>query len=203
MARSNRRPNVRTLKTLLVLAAFSLFAHARAADLGQPVMLVASPQLNHAIYGGSVIVAAPIGDGLHIGFIVNRPTKIKLGQLFPEHSPSQKVVDPVYFGGPADAGLLFAIVERGESPGGATLPLANGLFLTFDGPTVDRIIETEPEHARFYTGLVTWRPGELQDEVSRGLWYVVKPEASIVLRHSTQHLWDEMLTRSRLSAGAI
>jgi putative transcriptional regulator len=194
---------MRTLKSLLVLVSVALLSQVRAADLGQPVMLVASPQLSHAIYGGSVIVAAPIGDSLHIGFIVNRPTKVKLGQLFPEHPPSQKVGDPVYFGGPADAGLLFAIVERNESPGGATLPLASGLYLTFDGATVDRIIETEPDHARFYTGLVTWRPGELQDEVARGLWYVVKPEASVVLRRSTKNLWDEMITRSRLLGGAI
>src|SRR6185436_4413470 len=145
----------------------------------------------------------PIGDGRHIGFIINRPTKVKLGQLFPEHEPSQKIAEPVFFGGPSDSGLLFAIVQRGESPGGATLPLGRGLYLTFDGATVDRIIETEPDHARFYTGLVVWRPGELQEEVGRGMWYVRQPEASVVLRRSTKNLWEEMVTRSRLTVGVI
>src|SRR3954469_23720089 len=88
----------------IVMAA--LCASSNASDLGRPMMLIAAPQLSHAVYGGSILMAAPIGDGRHIGFIVNRPTHIKLSQLFPEHTPSRKVVDPVYFGGPSDSQLL-------------------------------------------------------------------------------------------------
>jgi putative transcriptional regulator len=186
-----------------MLLALFMCAAARAADVGLPVMLVAKPQLNHAVYGASVLIAAPIGDGRHIGFLVNRPTQMKLGQLFPDHGASQKIGDPVYFGGPADSGLLFAITGRASSPGGITLPLGRDLFLTFDGATVDQIIETQPDHARFFTGLVVWRPGELEDEVRRGLWYVGKPDASVVLRKSTKGLWEEMVTRSEMLAHSI
>jgi putative transcriptional regulator len=208
LARRNMAPflrrrlamKARGISILLMVLAIGLSSAARAADFGQPLMLVATPHLNHAVYGGSVLFAAPIGDGRHIGFIVNRPTQMRLGQLFPEHTPSQKIPDPVYFGGPSDSGLLFAIVERNENPGGISMPLGRGLFLTFDGATVDRIIESEPQHARFFTGLVVWRSGELEDEVKRGLWYVGKPEASVVLRKSTKGLWEEMVTRSQMAA---
>jgi putative transcriptional regulator len=192
-----------TLRALAAIVLLFTLGQARAADAGSPLMLTASPQLAHAVYGGTVVVAAPIGDGRHIGFIVNRPTKMRLGQLFPEHQPSQKVIDPVFFGGPADMGMLFALVERNDSPGGLSMPVAPGLYLTFDGATVDRIIEKEPDHARFFSGLVVWRAGELEDEIRRGLWYATKPEAGVALRKQTKGLWEEMVTRARMVSYAI
>ena len=40
------------------------------------------------------------GDDAHVGFIVNRPTQVSLGELFAGHGHAQKLVDPVYSGGP-------------------------------------------------------------------------------------------------------
>ena len=187
----------------LVLLSVAAFAPARAADIAQPVMLIAAPQLNDPVYGRSVLLVAPIGEDRHIGFIINRPTGKRLGQLVPEHGPSQKIPGPVFFGGPMDRDMLFAIVERADSPGGISLQLGAELFSSFDAPTVDRIIEAESDHARFYTGLVAWRSGELAQEINRGLWYLAKPDPAVVLRKSTDGLWDEMLARSRKAANTI
>src|SRR2546430_443300 len=71
-----------------------------AADLSKPVILVAKPELRDELYGSTIIVVAPLGGDEHVGFIVNRSTEIKLGNLFPQDGPSQKVADPVYLGGP-------------------------------------------------------------------------------------------------------
>ena len=83
---------------------FAVFAAAigaaQAADLSKSMILVAKPELAHQLYGSSVLVVTPVGRDQHVGFIVNRPTEVTLGQLFPEDGPSQKVVDPVYVGGP-------------------------------------------------------------------------------------------------------
>ncbi len=194
--------DARRLLTALVFA-FAAAIPALATDLSQPVMLVAAPELRDPVYGRSVLLVAPIGEDRHIGFIVNRPTASRLGQLFPEDVPSQKVTGPVFFGGPTDSNKLFAIVERPESPGGISLQLASNLFSTFDRDTVDRIIRADPEHARFFTGLVIWQSGELEQEIHRGLWYLAKPDASAVLRKPSGGLWEEMLDRSRAAAGAV
>ncbi len=190
-----------------LLAAFAFAAlttlPAHAADLSRSVMLVATPELNDPVYGRSVVLAAPIGDDRHIGFIVNRPTQSRLGQLFPNDEPSQKVTGPVFFGGPTDANMLFAIVERPESPGGISLQLESNLFFTFDRDTVDRIIRGDSQHARFFTGVVIWQTGELEQEIHRGLWYLAKPDVGAVLRKSTGGLWEEMLDRSRAAAGSV
>ena len=56
-----------------VLAAFPIGA-AYAADLSQPVLLVASQHLAGSPFEQTVVVATSMPDGGHVGFIVNRPT---------------------------------------------------------------------------------------------------------------------------------
>ena len=138
-----------------------------------------------------------------VGFIVYKPTNMTLGKLFPQHIPSQKVVDPVYLGGPTGAEVIFAMVKDKKSPGGRSLQLAPGLFLAYDSAVVDRIIETQPEQARFFAGMVMWQPHELADEVKRGLWYVLPAKPEILLRKPTDSLWEDLVGRCEREANTI
>jgi putative transcriptional regulator len=183
--------------TALVLLFLTGSPRAGAAeDLSKPLMLVAKRELVHPLYSRSVLVVKPFTESQHIGFIVNRPTSMTLGKMFPEHGPSQKVVDPVYLGGPVDAQMMFALVERDDSPGGTGFQIAPGLFAVFDAPTVDRIIESEADHARFVVGLVVWRPGELEGEIEQGAWHVMDLDAQTAMR-DPQGLWEELQGKSR------
>jgi putative transcriptional regulator len=173
-----------------------------AADLSEPLILVAKPELRDQLFGSTILVVKPLGDNQHVGFIVNRPTRVTLGQVFPEHGPSQKIVDPVYLGGPLDAQVIFALVQRPDSPGGSALEILPGLYAAFDEPTVDRIIESESDHARFVAGLVAWRPGELAYEIEQGAWYVLDADAELAMR-KPEGLWEELVRRSRIAKNAI
>src|SRR2546425_8016231 len=86
------------LRSLLLLAAFVLASPALAQD--EAMILIAHPAFRDLEYRQTVLIAAPAPNGGHVGVILNRPTKRSLGSLFPEHEPSKKVVDPVYYGGP-------------------------------------------------------------------------------------------------------
>src|SRR5882672_12185376 len=89
-----RRPLAFLACSLIAAAALILMAPARAVEPDdEPVILVAKPALRDQLYGASILIAKPIGNDRHIGFIVNRPTPVTLGKLFPEHGPSQKVID--------------------------------------------------------------------------------------------------------------
>ena len=190
------------MRSFLLAVMLSGSALAGAADLSEPLILVAKPELRDSPYASSVLVVKPLEGGLHVGFIVNRPTRVTLGKLFPEHSPSQKVVEPVYLGGPLDVQTVFALVERPDSPGGTAFQIQPGLYAAFDAPTVDRIIESESDHARFVAGMVAWQPGELAYEIEQGAWYVLEPDAGLALR-KPDGLWEELETRSRLEKDAI
>lgn len=181
----------------------STAATVQAADLSKPLILVAVPELRDAVYGATVIVVAPLGGDEHIGFIVNRPSEVTLGKIFPEDGPSQKVRDPVYLGGPYEPQLVFALVERAKNPGGKSLELMPGLYAAADAATVDAIIRGDAKGARFVAGLVAWQPGELRDEIKRRVWYVLEPDAHLVLRKPAAGLWEDLVHRSQAAANAI
>jgi putative transcriptional regulator len=177
----------------LLLACSPLYA---AGPLSESLILVAKPELQDAVYGRTVLIVTPFGIDQHLGFIINRPTRFTLGKIFPQHAPSQKVLDPVFFGGPMDPRAIFALVARAESPGGGCIAMMPGLFAAFDGRTVDRIIEANPDDARFVTGLVVWRPGELRYEIEQGAWYVLRSEAKLAIREP-EGLWEELVRRAQ------
>ena len=177
---------------------------AWSADFNdETAILVAKREMHDRVYGSSVIVVRPLGQERHIGFIVNKPTTMTLGKLFPKHLPSQKVADPVYLGGPMGPEVIFAMV-KGASPGGRSLQLTPGIYVAFDSAVVDRIIESQPQEARFLAGMVLWQPHELAEEVKRGLWYVLDPKPDVLLqRKTTDGLWEDLVGRAERHANTI
>ncbi len=103
-------------KTLVacLLILFAAFA-ARAEDLEKPLLLVASPALQGP-YSRTALLVFPM-RGQHAGFILNRSTDVKLASVFPEHAPSAKVADPIFFGGPEMMDSLFALVRNNPGEG--------------------------------------------------------------------------------------
>lgn len=191
------------LRALAASSAVLFLAAAGAAAPEETVLLVAKRQLEDPIWGSTIVLAKPVEGGGHIGFILNKPTKLNLAELFPEHEASKKIADPLFLGGTVDINLVFALVEGHASKKAGSIRIAPDLFLAYETKAVDRIIETESEHARFFLGLVVWRPGQLDDELDRGLWYVDEPEAKLVMRRKTDDLWEELVRRLEARANTI
>jgi putative transcriptional regulator len=179
---------------LLLCAAAAPWAQAQESDA---VLLVAHPMFRDLDYRQTVLIAAPVPNGGHVGVILNRPTRRSLGSLFPEHTPSKKVVDPVYYGGPFSRGALVALVRADGNPGAGSVPIMDHLYMATRANTIDQIIESTPNNARYYVGYVAWRPGELRREIDKGLWSVIDADLELVFRKDTEGLWEELLQQSR------
>jgi len=177
-----------------ILASLALFLAAFAAsaqDLDKPLLLVASPALQGA-YSHTALIVFPL-RGQHAGFILNRSTDVKLGTVFPEHAPSAKVIEPIYFGGPEMMDSLFAMVRK--NPGAGAVQVQGDLFVTAEAETVDRIIEQMPNDARYFAGFVGWRPGELAAEIEQGYWYVQDLDAAQCFRKDSGAMWEDLVER--------
>lgn len=185
---------LRSLIFLFLLAAAGL-AGAQAQD--EAILLVAHPAFRDLEYRQTVLIAAPAPNGWHVGVILNRPTRRSLGSLFPEHEPSKKVVEPVFYGGPFSRGALVALVRSADAPGSGSVLLMRNLYLAFRANTIDHVIETTPNEARYFVGYVGWRPGELKSEIDRGLWSVLDAQVDTVFRKDTEGLWEELLQSTR------
>ena len=197
---------VRTLAVMTILGLACIPLTAARAQQGDPagaLTLVATPRLIDPDYRGTVLLAVQVENARHVGVIINRPTGRSLSSLFPEHAPSKMVKDPVYFGGPMLRQAVFAVVHIDHTPGPGSIQMMKELFLATQGAVVDHIIEETPNEARYYVGYVAWRPGELRQEVDRGLWYVLDADPDLVFRKDPESLWEELLRRARaVTAGA-
>jgi putative transcriptional regulator len=163
----------------------------RAQDIDSAVLLVAAANVE-GVYRQAVVVALPVGNAQHVGFIINQPSKHTLASLFPKHALAKKVTDPIYIGGPDALGTIYAFVRTpGNAPAGA-LHLFDDLFVTTSPKALNRLVERSPDKARFATGYVSWMEGELEAEVEYGVWYICEPQAQLVFRDDMLTLWAEL-----------
>jgi len=70
--------------------------------------------------------------------------------------------------------------------------LMPGLVVAIEAGAVDHIIETSPNDARYFLGLLVWRPGELEEEVSDGVWEVRPADVDMVFSASPRNLWKSL-----------
>lgn len=186
---------IRALRSAVFLAV--LFVSGIAVAQDDAILLIAHPAFRDLEYRQTVLIAAPAPNGGHVGVILNRPTRRSLGSLFPEHEPSKRVQEPVFYGGPFSRGALVALVKADSAPGAGSVLLMKNLYLAFRANTIDHVIETTPNEARYYVGYVGWRPGELKSEIDRGLWSVMNADVENIFRKDTEGLWEELLQSTR------
>jgi len=184
-------PNLKSFAALLAIAAV-VGGTARAADLSEPVILVASSQLDHTPLQQAVILATPLDDGGHIGFIINKPTGVKLQALFPDDRAAGKVKESVYLGGPAFLQAVFALTRTPPESAGTAVRLMPDLFAVMDSDAVDQIIATTSDDARFFVGAMVWEPGALEQEVRQSVWELRPAGAEVVLHANSPGLWKSL-----------
>lgn len=187
------KPLSHTLQSLGVVLglAIGIASAADAADVSNPVLLVASAALDGTSFEQAVVLAAPLPNGGHIGFVVNKPTTVKLQTLFPDDTNARKVTEPVYLGGPQLLSGVFVIARKAPE-GGPAIPLMPGLVALLDAAAIDRLIATAPNDARYFVGLMLWDADELEDEVGKNIWEVQPADADTVLRAKAPGLWNSL-----------
>jgi putative AlgH/UPF0301 family transcriptional regulator len=185
---------IRPLKSFgtLLLLAIALSSVARAADVSHPVILVASSEFEGSPFEQAVMVAAPLPSGGHIGFIVNKPTTMRLSTLFPNEAAVRKVTQPVYLGGPEMLPGVFALTRKAPEGAGTVVPLVPGLVAVLDGSTVDRVIASTPNDARYFLGVMLWDADELEDEVRHNAWEIRPADIDTVLPGNATGLWNSL-----------
>jgi putative transcriptional regulator len=185
------RPNLKSFAALLAIIAVVSGA-ARAADLSEPVILVASSLVDQTPFQQAVVLATPLDDGSHIGFIINKPAGVKLQELFPDDRAAGNVNESVYLGGPALLPAVFAVTRRPPESAGAAVQLMPDLFAVMDSDAIDGIIATTPNDARFFLGMMVWKPGALEQEVRQSVWELRPADAEVVLHAKSPGLWKSL-----------
>lgn len=139
-----------------------------------PSMLIAPPTLIAPPFNESVIVLAGHQKNCSLGFILNRPIGITIGELMNDDGDFDPMLTdkPVLFGGPVEKNSGFVMYEHRKKK-----PLAPGFMLT-DNLSIsparslleDAAAGRLPGQFELLLGYASWNKGQLNRELSRGDW---------------------------------
>jgi putative transcriptional regulator len=170
---------------------------ARSQDVGSTTFVVALKPLDNSAWKGTVMVAFPYGGG-HVGLIINRPTKTRMGQVFPDFPPALKVEQPIYVGGPMAQRVVLALTRAAADPGGNSLQVLPGVWLLKHTSVIDALMEKDPNALRYFMGYVWWNEGELSAEVSKGMMALAPASAERLFLPDTSGLYNELVPNGRV-----
>ena len=164
-------------------------------------LLVATPLLGDPNFKRAVvlIVEHEETEGT-LGVVLNRPTKIPVGQVLEQWT--ELITDPsvLFRGGPVaqNSALALAMVPGKEEPLGwraldGAPALARLGLLDLDAPP--RLLVPAIQSLRVYAGYAGWSPGQLEAEIDEGAWFVLPAEPGDIFAAEPEHLWRAVLQR--------
>ncbi|NGN66313.1 YqgE/AlgH family protein [Streptomyces sp. A7024] len=170
-------------------------------------LLVATPSLADPNFERSVVLLLDHDDEGSLGVVLNRPTPVDVGDVL--QAWAELAGDPgvVFQGGPVslDSALGIAVVPGPEAmEGGGSVedgPLGwrrvHGAIGLVDLDAPPELLAAELGALRIFAGYAGWGPGQLEDELAEGAWYVVESEPGDVSSPVPEGLWRAVLRRQR------
>ena len=205
------RPGRRSIFVLCLLFVFTSTPVRTAQDnpnkkngSEKAVFLVARQEIGDPFFKESVVLmfpAAVAGDPeVVVGLIVNKPTHVLLGEIFPDDKELKDRSETAYFGGPVDASVP-CVVFRSNKPAKEAAVLFGDVYVSFDEQFIKNLLK-KPEETpdmRLFMGRSQWAPDQLQHEVVLGAWYSVRDETSLIFSASPRFLWRTLFDREEHS----
>lgn len=186
----------------LFLAGISLFflgAPARGAqnDANKAVFLVARNEVQDPFFKQSVVLMLPSRENaLVVGLIINKPTRITLGKLFPKSPEFRGREEAAYFGGPVRISVPSVVFRSATTPRHA-LRLYGDVYLSFNPREIKSVFQNSQQAShRLFMGRAQWAPGQLQNEFERGSWYRLRDAVGLVFSPDPQNLWRKLHDRA-------
>lgn len=162
------------------------------------VFIVADPKLTDPNFNGTVVLMLHHDSEGSMGLIINRPTDTPLSKLIPEVKSDLIPDDPLYTGGPVLPGTLTVLFRSNAAPDGLT-PVFENIYASQEARVfAERLSATHRDDVfRLYSGYAGWGPGQLENEIARGDWRVVKADAASIFEAPSDRIWQEMINRSQ------
>lgn len=142
-------------------------------------MLVAKPTVEDLCFKRSVSILIDHDAEGSMGVIVNKPTRFTLNELMPEIECNEPM--PLYLGGPVGTNMLFFLHTLGADVIPESVQLAPGVFFGGSFDVLKMFLESGQKldgKVKFLVGYSGWTVGQLDNEVKRHDWAVLKDNAA-------------------------
>lgn len=173
-------------------------------------VLVANEKLGGIFHQTIVLIVDHHEKTGTTGVVINRPLDGTLNKVASEQGStldlSLKLAfnnSPVTYGGPVLAEEFAVLHGFGHVEG--SKKLAPGVFIGGSEELMNevRINRFDPTKALFIKGHAAWVPGQLNREISKGVWYIASASSDFLLRYAgapttkddnANDLWSDILT---------
>ncbi|MFJ9377869.1 MULTISPECIES: YqgE/AlgH family protein [unclassified Streptomyces] len=164
-------------------------------------LLVATPALADPNFDRAVVLLLDHDEEGSLGVVLNRPTPVDVGDILEGWADLAGEPGVVFQGGPVqlDSALGVAVIPGGAT--GESTPLGwrrvHGAIGLVDLEAPPELLASALGSLRIFAGYAGWGPGQLENELVEGAWYVVESEPGDVSSPSPERLWREVLRRQR------
>lgn len=166
----------------------------------QPCFLVAAPSLRCPFFNHTVVLLVDHREDGSLGFVVNKPAEVGLGDLFDQigvdRNGSPPPDGPVMLGGPVapETGWVVFDPSIGEHPDEGVLHIARRLGVSANREMLEEIARGEgPLSYLMMLGYAGWGPGQLDDEIQEGSWIAVDLDPILVFDTPVEQRWKAAL----------
>ncbi len=166
--------------------------------------LVAMPGLDTSYFANSVVyVCAHNADGA-MGFIVNKPATISVGELmthtgipFSERGSHgvSGALGPIRAGGPVDEHRGF-VLHSDDYCAASTIPISANIYLTSTLQILKSLAAGRgPRRAAVALGYAGWGAGQLEREIRDNAWLSFEEDPEIVFDHNNDAKYGALIAR--------
>ncbi len=167
-----------------------LFNALERNEPGPGQLLVAAPGMQSQ-FARSVILL--LEDNL--GVVLTMRSDMAVFNVLPEWAPVVSKPQALYIGGPLNQQSVLGLAM--------TRPGTTASFLTPVAPRLALVdLRVDPEQVReevtglrLFAGCAEWAPGQLDEEISAGYWYVTPALAQDVVTPGPADLWADVMRR--------
>lgn len=160
-------------------------------------LLVAAPALADPNFDRAVVLLLDHDEEGSLGVVLNRPTPVVVSDILESWAALAGEPGVVFQGGPVslDSALGVAVIPGDEGPLGWRR--VHGAIGLVDLEAPPELLGGALGSLRIFAGYAGWGPGQLEDELVDGAWYVVESEPGDVSSPRPETLWRSVLRRQR------
>ena len=175
-----------------------LFNALERVDPEPGMLLVSAPGMFSPEFARTVVLVLEHDNDHTLGVVLNRRSDVALANVMPGWEELAAKPQAVHIGGPVSPesavglGVSKAGVDISSSP--HLNRLANRLVLLDLNATPEDLTPVV-EAIRIFAGYAEWAPGQLDDEILRGDWFVTPALPSDVVASAGADLWGDVMRR--------
>ena len=165
--------------------------------LERGVFVIAKAGLNDPNFNRSVILITQYDDAGTAGLIINRTLQMPADQMLPPIARLGLDAGELHVGGPVGMNSLQLLI-RSTAVLDKSLHVFADVYLINESATLSDLLDGHiPGSAvRLYAGYTGWGPGQLENELLRGDWYLWSGESSEIFSERPEAVWPRLIQQA-------